>query len=476
MLLALNAVLIAGCAKNPVTGKNELALISESQEIAMGTEANPQILAEFGEVNDPALQAYFQDMGLRLAHISERPNLPWHFAVLDDSLVNAFALPGGYIYFTRGILAYMNNEAEMAGVLGHEIGHVTARHAVSQGSKAQLAELGLGLGSILSPTVAQFGGLAQTGLGLLFLKFSRGDEAQSDTLGVRYMYELGYDPRALSSFFQVFQQMQEENGGGMPSWLSSHPAPPDRVEKTRALAGELVASGRVKTLKIGQQRFLERIAGLVFGTNPREGFSQKGHFYHPDLKFQLSVPESWTTRNTKASVVFVHPEGGVGVQLSLAPGETTSPRARAEEVARQPGVSVLSGKETRINGIPAFAVQLQVSDRQGNQIRAMAAFLSFQNRVFELIGMGSPAEFDRRSRELESLITSFATLDDQEILRVQPDRLALYEVKRGGTLQDVARLFPNARVTAEDLALLNRVGLNQQLAAGTQVKVVKAGR
>src|SRR5213595_4027039 len=186
--LALLAGLGAGaCAVNPATGSRQLMLISESQEIAMGRDYDRQVGASIGLYPDSGLQRYLQQFGTRLAATSERPNLPWTFRVVDDPVVNAFALPGGFIYVTRGIFAHLNSEAELAGVVGHEIGHVTARHSVSQLSKQQLAQLGLAVGSIASPELGRYAGLAGQAFGVLFLKYSRDNESQADDLGLRYM-------------------------------------------------------------------------------------------------------------------------------------------------------------------------------------------------------------------------------------------------------------------------------------------------
>src|SRR6267142_311046 len=192
LLLAL-ATLVAGCATNPVTGKRELSLMSEAQELQIGQQQDAEVRKEMGVYNDRALQEYVTTLGLKLAQVSERPNLPWHFTVLDVPAINAFALPGGYIYITRGILPFLDDESQLAGVLGHEIGHVTARHAASQYSKSVASQVGLIAASIFAPggqAIAQAGG---TGLGLLLLKNSRDDEAQADGLGVRYSARAGWD-------------------------------------------------------------------------------------------------------------------------------------------------------------------------------------------------------------------------------------------------------------------------------------------
>src|SRR5581483_975197 len=197
-IAACLAVATAACATNPATGAKQLMLVSESQEIGMGRSYDREVVAT-----------------------SERPRLPWTFRVVDDPVVNAFALPGGYIYVTRGILAYLNSEAELAGVVGHEIGHVTARHAASQLTRQQLAQTGLALGALASPTVERFAGLASAGLGVLFLKYSRDDESQADELGLRYLRRANYDPREMPHVFDMLARVSRAEGGGrVPEWLA----------------------------------------------------------------------------------------------------------------------------------------------------------------------------------------------------------------------------------------------------------------
>src|SRR5437667_2731270 len=178
LLVVCVAAAVTDCARNPVTGRREIVLVSESQEIASGQQSGPQVREEYGTVDNAALQAYVQAMGRKLVAVSHRPNLEWHFTVVDSPVVNAFAIPGGYVYLTRGILAYLGNEAELAGVMGHEIGHVTARHSVRQITRQGLAGIGLSMGSALSPALSQLGDLAQNGVGLVFLRFSRDDERE----------------------------------------------------------------------------------------------------------------------------------------------------------------------------------------------------------------------------------------------------------------------------------------------------------
>lgn len=468
-------LLHSDCAKNPVTGKRELALISESQEIAIGQQSHPEVLAEYGRVDDEALQAYVDAIGQAMARDSERPDLPWHFTVVDAPVVNAFALPGGYIYITREILAYMNNEAELAGVLGHEIGHVTARHAVSQISKAQLVGLGLGLGGVFSETFRNVSDLAQLGAGVLFLKYGRDAERQSDELGARYMYEQGYDPYQMSNFFTVFERMREESGQVLPNWLSSHPAPPDRIEATQRHA-EALTGGRAGDLRVNREGHLRRLEDLVFGENPREGYTEDNRFLHPDLRFQIRYPPGWKVQNTKSSVLFGEPNGAAAVQLTLAPAGS-SPVSRARELGGQQGVQLVNGEQRSVNGNPSYFAYYHVQNPStGRRIEALAAFISYRGNLYQMIGMAPPQSFRSYSNALRGILESFSELRDPRALAVQPDRVHLYRVQRGGTLRDVARRYPNPRMTIDELAALNRINPDERLAPGALVKVVEAGR
>ena len=221
-------------------GRAAVPLMGEAREIELGREYDQQIVAEMGLHPDPALQAYVQELGSRMAAKSERPHLPWTFRVVDDPVVNAFALPGGYIYMTRGILAHLNSEAELASVIGHEIGHVTARHSVNRMSKAMLTQLGLGAAAVLAPEFAGYAEAANAAFGLLFLKHGRDDERQSDDLGLRYMRAAGYDAREMAGVFEMLGRVSAASGGGStPEWLSTHPNPENRSSRIAAQVAQL---------------------------------------------------------------------------------------------------------------------------------------------------------------------------------------------------------------------------------------------
>src|SRR3954466_2111432 len=222
-----------GCARNPVTGKSELSLVSESQEIQMGQQAAQEVAQTIGLYNDAKATAYVSEVGKRMAAASERPNLPWEFHIVEDPSVNAFALPGGFIYVTRGLMGTINDEAELATVVGHEIGHVTNRHSVQQISKQELAQIGLGVGSIGSSDIARFGRLASAGLSVLFLKYSRDAENQADQAGFRYALNQNYDVREMTNVFETLDRESQAGGGGqLPEWLATHPNPENRIKNT----------------------------------------------------------------------------------------------------------------------------------------------------------------------------------------------------------------------------------------------------
>lgn len=462
----------ANCARNPVTGKNELALVSESQEIQMGKEAAQQVQASIGLVDDPALQQYVSNIGMKMAAQSERPELPWEFHVVDDAAVNAFALPGGFIYVTRGLLAAITNEAELASVLGHEIGHVTARHSVQQISKAQLAQLGLGLGSILSSDIAQFAGLASQGLGILFLKYGRDAENQADELGFRYALNQNYDVREMDDVFQTLQRESELAGGGgrLPEWLSTHPNPENRVEKTQArldtLHKDLSNSIRNEAL------YLQRIEGLTYGDDPRQGFFEGSTFYHPDMRFQLRFPEGWKTQNTPSAVVAVSPQQDAIVQLGLA-GQTP-PRQAAQQFLSQQGVQAGDASTASVNGNPAATSYFRAQTQQG-VVQGIVAFISYGGQTFGILaytGQGRLQQYDGTFRQS---IGSFSQLRNQAALDVKPNRIQVVRLPREMTLQQFDQQYPS-NVPIEELAVINQLeGPDSVIPAGRMVKRVTGG-
>jgi predicted Zn-dependent protease len=449
------ALALAACATNPVTGKRELSLVSEQQEIQMGQEGAQQVAQEIGLINDQALQNYLQNIGAGLAAKSERPNLPWTFRAVDDPSPNAFALPGGYIFVTRGLLDLMNNEAELASVVGHEIGHVTARHSVQQMSQQQLAGLALGVGSILSPTVAQLGGVAQQGLGLLFLKYGRDDERQADDLGFRYALTQGYDVRYMDDVFRSLQRLGDASKQSpLPSWLSTHPGEAERIQTIDAKLAALQPN-QLANAKVNASEYLQRVNGLVYGANPRNGFFQGNTFYHPDLRFQISMPSGWQGQNLTQAVVAVSPQQDGIIQLTLAKGN--SPEAAARAFLSQQGI------------------QAGQASQQG-VIQGLAAFFTYNGATYQVLGYAPAQRYAAYDPVFRQSLGSFKPVTDPNVLNVQPNKVNVVTLQQSMTLAEFNQRNPSTIPLAE-LAIVNQVeNPNTPIPAGTPVKQVTGGR
>lgn len=458
---------VTACYTNPATGKESLSLYSTSQEIQMGREAHEAIQAQLGFVPDSALQQYVQRVGTNLARATERTDLPWTFRVVDDPTVNAFALPGGFIYITRGMLYHMENEAEMAGVLGHEIGHVTARHSVNQMSKQQLTQIGLIGATLIEPDLQKYGQLVGAGLGLMFLKFSRDDERESDLLGLRYMYNSNYDPRYMDDVFVVLQRISEGSGSGrIPNWLSTHPAPEDRVSRIQKMVDTLPQNfeGRL----VERSEYLRKLDGMVFGTDPREGYFVGTTFYHPEMRFQFNFPSGWQTVNQKQGVVGGSEQQDAILQIALAQGQSASDAAR--QFFTQQGITGGSPQATQINGLNAVSSNFAAQTESG-QLQGTAAFVSYGDRVFQIIGYTPAAQWNAYRDNINRSIGSFARLTDQSRINVEPRRLDIVTIDRAMTIEEFNRANPSSIPLAE-LALINQVQTNERIPSGTQLKRV----
>lgn len=469
-LAAATAVVTAvACATNPATGRRELMLVSEEQEIALGRQEDARATASFGEYPDRALREYVAALGQALAARSERPSLPWSFRLADDTTVNAFAAPGGFIFVTRGILAHFDSEAELVMVLGHEVGHVTARHLARQLSSQQLATLGLGVGMVLAPDLQRYGGLGQLGLSLLFLKFGRDDEREADGLGLRYSQRLDYDPAQGAQAFRMLDLLSRDAPGGrMPSWLSTHPDPGDRYRTLLATIESQSLKGRL----VGREGYLKRLDGLVYGDDPREGFFRGQAFYHPEMRFRFALPRGFRGQNTKQAVLGASADGDAVVQLTLAREATPEEAARAFLAAN--GLAGSGGRRTEVNGLRAAVVGFEgVSDRV--QLRGVAAFVRHDERTFRLIGYAAAADWPRLGGALSDSVSSFAPLRERWALEAEPRRLAIVTPERDMTLSEFSARYPST-VSESTVALLNRLEPGETLRAGRLAKHVVGGR
>jgi predicted Zn-dependent protease len=462
----------AGCAPNPVTGGLQLALITEGQEIEMGRQGAEQVVRSIGLVDDPALQAYMQELGARLAQVSERPELPWTFGVVDDPTPNAFALPGGFVYFTRGMMNLMSSEAQLAAVLGHEIGHVTARHHVTRLSRAQLAQIGLGVGGVLFPTLQQLGGLAGAGLELVFLSHGRDAERQADDLGFRYALSQGYDVREMAVVFAALERLGEAaQRSAIPSWLMTHPAPGERIQAVEQRIAALETPPA--QLRVAEAPYLARIDGLIHGVNPRNGIFRDGVFLHPDLRFRFSFPTGWNTQNLAQMVMGVSPQQNAAIQLTLA--QDNDPLVAAQRFARQQGLQAGQASRQTINGLPAVILPFQAQTQQ-TVLQGLVGFIAHEGRVYQIVTYSPAGIYAQYQRAFQQTIGSFAPLSDPAILGLQPNRLSIVRLPAAMTLAEFNTRYPSAVPIAE-LAILNQVaGPESLLPSGAMVKRVVAGQ
>lgn len=464
-------ILLNSCARNPVTGKRQLVLMTEKQEIAMGQEADPQIVQAYGLYEDEALQAFINEKGKEMGEISHRSKLEYNFKILNSPIINAFALPGGYVYFTRGIMAHFNNEAEFAGVLGHEIGHVTARHTVAQQRNALLGQLGLIAGLVLVPEFAQFAEQASQGLSLLFLKFGRDAETQSDELGVEYSSKIGYDAQQMAGFFQTLERNQVESGAGeLPEFLSTHPSPAGREANVSQLAAEWKEKLNLSNFTVNRESYLKMLDGLVYGEDPKQGFVENQVFYHPELKFQLPVPEAWAYQNSPQQFQMAPKEGKAYMFLSLAAG--SSLQEASSTVLKQYNLELIDAREIKVNGLNA--IRMEAGQQQEEVIiKTLSYVIQHGDYYYNVMGIASTLDYASYEPIFLETMGDFKVLVDQEKLNRTPDRIRLKTVGSNSTLEQALKSLGVPENRMEEVSLLNGMLLSETVAKGSLIKIIE---
>jgi len=469
--LALLVAAAIACAVNPVTGKKEFMLYSESQEIELGKQTDAEVAATYGVYDDQALQAYVSKMGAALAAKGQRPNLPWRFTVLDSPVVNAFAVPGGAVYVTRGILATMSSEAELAAVLGHEIGHVNARHSMSQMSKQQVAQIGLVVGSVISQKFAKYAGLAGTGLQVLFLKYSRDAENQSDGLGVDYSRAAGYNPADMTVTFTALQRMGDLSGGSsLPGFLSTHPVTADRITHVQSLL-----KPEDQSLARKPEAYLQTVQNIVYGEDPRQGYVENGFFYHPVLRFQFAVPAGWKVDNMPSRVTLVAADQNGG--MILQGGKTTDTaeefaKKQAAEITKSGG-TLLDESRTTINGLACYAQAYTIAQENADPVRMELSCLKKGDWVYAFSAMSSVNGFAKYDADFKRIVASFKELTDASKINRSPKRLTLVKADGSETLQAILKRTGVPEKSWPQFAIMNGMELTTVPASGKLVKSLK---
>jgi predicted Zn-dependent protease len=461
---------LTACATNPATGKREFSLVSQDDEVAIGQQEAQKVTASMTVLQSQPVQDMVKRIGMEMAKASERPTLPWSFTVLDDPVVNAFALPGGPIFITRGILTHMNSEAELASVLGHEIGHVTARHSASQMSKQQVASLGLGVASVISPTAAQYAGVAQQGLGILMLKYGRDDERQADGLGYRYMIRASWDPREAVKMFQMLLKTSgTDTEGRPPQWMSTHPDPGDRAERATARLNELTVNP--DSLRRNREQFLRAIDGLSYGENPRDGFFRGSTFYQPDLALQITFPEGWQTANMPQVLAAREPEGKVLIQVQVAKG--ANPDEAARSFFSNPGFSNVREVQVPTTGGPSRSAVFDAQTQQG-VFQGETTFLTVKARTYQVLTVAGQGNLQAVDAIHRRVIASAKEITEPAILNIRAPRVKVVQLPKAMTAEEFYSQFPSV-LPLDQVLLINGLERGAQLKQGDLVKQVVAG-
>ena len=489
ILVVPSLALAPACTRveNPATGQAEFTTLTPEQERQIGEQEHPRIVQQFGGVYpDETLQAYIEQIGDRIAARSDLPQAEFTFTLLNSEVPNAFALPGGYVYITRGLLALAETEAEVAGVLGHEIGHVTARHTAQRQTRATgagvLATLGTIGAAILGGEVA--GRLAQQVAGVgaqaYLASYSRDQEYQADDLGVGYMTAAGYDPQAMASFLEKLDaqaQLEREIAGGddpAQSWFATHPRTLDRVQRAvdEAEAG-LDGAGR-----IGREDYLARIEGLIWGEDPSQGIVRGRRFVHPELGFAFEAPQGFRLQNTPQAVIGQDEAGRLliftGADLAgrspadyvAAPGLQQLGRALGVEVGRPRNV-----QSFEVDGLPAAAASAAIR-QDGRQADAGLAAIDAGEMGYQFIFVSPGQMSGAEARAYQATVDSFERLSAEQAAEFAPQRIAVAPVEAGASAEALAARMAVEQAPLRRFEILNALALRDGLAAGEEVKLI----
>lgn len=471
ILIAL--MMFLSCATNPVTGKKDFMLLSEQDEIRMGRNADPSVVESFGLYDDPELASFLDQMGQEMAAISHRPHLTYTFRLLDGPVVNAFALPGGYVYFTRGILAHFNSVAECAGVLGHEIGHITARHSAKQYSSQVAFQAGYITGVLLSPEFAKVAGASEEAFSLLFLSFSRDHESQSDRLGVEYSTAIGYDATQLANFFETLDRMEGETGDhAVPDFYATHPDPAHRSEDVVTYTQQVQAENPEKDYKVERDRYLRMIDGLVYGNDPRHGFVEEEVYYSPRFKLTFPIPRRWQTEVSHQGIMAA-PNDGDALML-FQPDSARSPDEAARSFAEQFQLKLSTAETTSFNGLDGKLIKGDLVNPQnpGEAYKLVAYFVEFNGEVYRLLALTLNQSYVRYDDRIMDAVQGLRPLTDPDKLNRQPERISIFSASRNATIQEVLEEqgLPEDRI--EEVLHLNGMEPDFMVSQGMLLKTI----
>jgi len=475
-------LLIAGCAVNPVTGQSNFVMMSEDDEIKLGREANPDIIKQYGGIYDnPALQSYVQNIGESLAAVSHRNKLVYRFTVLDSPMVNAFALPGGYIYITRGLLAYLNSEAELAAVLGHEIGHVTARHSVRTISIARAADIGFAIGSILAPELQTQA--AQNIFNILgnalISGYGRDNELEADRLGAEYLARDGYDPQAMIKVIEVLKNQEEfekqlaaEEGREPRIYHGVFASHPDNDTRLQQVVGSAEVLKSDSANHDDREGFLNQIDGMVFGDSEREGIIRDNVFYHSALGIAFKFPTDWKIDNLPERLT-AHPRNNDGL-LQLIVQDLNRDYTPREFMTVKLKLSKLK-QEEELNpaGLEGYTAVAKVNTPFGKRDTRFSV-IYLNSSAFVFMGTAKDARaFEQYDQEFLATAKSFHPLESKELPLARAKSIRLYKIQQGDNVDKFAKRSALSNHPVEQLRLLNAIYPAGEPVAGQWFKIVQ---
>lgn len=471
----LVALALAGCAINPVTGSPEVSLVSEESEAKAGAEAAKEIDATLGVVGDAPLTAYVTQVGERVAAHSPRKGIHYRFQVVDESEPNAFALPGGYVYVSRGILALLDGEDELACILGHEVAHVAARHAAQRISKvgplSVLTAIPGAVTGIVFPRIgALVGGVGSLASEAISAPYSRSQESDADRIGQQMAAAAGYDPAALARALDTLGQEEVLTRGSArrASWFDSHPASAERAQESVSFARTLTRAGG-SPIAATRGDFVARFDGLVIGDPAAKGVFAGRTFLHPELDFHLRFPEGWKTENSPSAILATAKPGDAAVIVRIvADGDDPMAGARALE-ARANAPVVREAKAVTVGGRPAARAELRARTDDG-PVSAYLTWIAHQGRVYEIAGISSPARAAALRGVFDDVCESFGPLAASERASIREDRLRLVTARAGDTAQALAERAGSSW-SPSYVAMANRLAASAPMHGGERIKV-----
>ncbi|MFD2204612.1 M48 family metalloprotease [Kiloniella antarctica] len=479
LALALIAIgpLLSACSTSEATGRTFFnGGMSPDQEQEVGRTEHAKIVKEFGGVynEDPALTNYITKLGTFLGKTSETPDQKFTFTLLDSPVVNAFALPGGYVYTTRGLLALANDEAELAGVIAHEIGHVTAKHSAERyGSTLTAGLLAAGVGILTgsgeaAQAASAVGNLAVTG-------FSREQEFEADLLGVRYLTRGGFDPNGMGEFLTQLQASSRLDAtiAGDPgradkfNIMQTHPRTADRIERAIKQAGTTA----VKNPIIGRDVYLKKIDGMLYGDDPSQGYIRGQTFSHPELKLTFTAPEGFRLINSKTKVAAVGPDDSI-IIFDGAKGKVSG-SLKSYLVNTWAEKAPIKGVENiTINGMEAVTGSISIKQRNGQRDFRLIAIRFDGDKVYRFTFVTNPNQTNRLSEDFRRTTYSFKRISKSEAAKLKPYRIKIHTVRSGETLASLAKKMPFSDYKLERLLVLNGLKENSPLQRGQKVKLI----